>query len=116
MPPQNLSGECKLGIVSFISFNYPSKQRTCMKQISINCFAAFYLYYISLVFCYGGGLIDKVMSNSWDPMDCILPGSSVHGILQARILEWVAIYFSRGSSQPRNRTHVSCIADRLFTD
>ena len=36
-----------------------------------------------------------------DPMDCSLPGSSVHGILQARILEWVAISFSRGSSQPR---------------
>ena len=42
-----------------------------------------------------------------DPMDCSLPGSSVHGILQAKILEWVAIPFSRGSSQPRERTHVS---------
>ena len=37
-----------------------------------------------------------------DPMDCSPPGSSVHGILQARILEWVAIFFSRGSSPPRN--------------
>ena len=37
-----------------------------------------------------------------DPMDCSLPGSSVHGILQAKILEWVAIPFSRGSSQPRD--------------
>ena len=36
-----------------------------------------------------------------DPMDCSLPGSSVHGILQERVLEWVAISFSRGSSQPR---------------
>ena len=36
-----------------------------------------------------------------DPMDCSLPGSSVHGILRARVLEWVAISFSRGSSQPR---------------
>ena len=50
-----------------------------------------------------------------DPMDCSPPGSSVHGILQARILEWVAIPFSRGSSQPRNRTQVSCIAGRFFT-
>ena len=41
-----------------------------------------------------------------DPMDCSLPGSSVHGILQARIPEWVTITFSRGSSQPRNQTHV----------
>ena len=46
---------------------------------------------------------------------CSLPGSSVHGILQAGILEWVAISFSRGSSQPRNWTQVSCITGRLFT-
>ena len=46
----------------------------------------------------------------WDPIDWSPPGSSVHGILQARILEWVAISFSRGSSWPRNRTHVSYIA------
>ena len=50
-----------------------------------------------------------------DPMGCSLPGSSVHGILQARILEWVVIPFSRGSSQPRNQTWVSCIAGRCFT-
>jgi len=49
------------------------------------------------------------------PMDCSLPGSSVHGILQARILEWVAIPFFRRSSQPRDWTKVSCIACRLFT-
>ena len=44
-----------------------------------------------------------------DPMDCSLPGSSVHGISQARILEQVAISFSRGSSRPRDRTRFSCI-------
>ena len=49
------------------------------------------------------------------PMDCNSPGSSVHGILQARILEWVATVFSRGSSQPRDQTWVSCIAGRFFT-
>ena len=47
-------------------------------------------------------------------MDCSPPGSSVHGILQARILEWVAISFFRGSSQPRDRTWVSCTAGRCF--
>ena len=47
-------------------------------------------------------------------MDCSPPGSSVHGILQARILEWVAISFSRGSSRPRDRTQVSCIAGKCF--
>ena len=50
-----------------------------------------------------------------DPMDCSLPGSSVHGIFQARVLEWVAISFSRRSSQPRDRTQVSCVVGRRFT-
>ena len=50
-----------------------------------------------------------------DPMDCGLPRYSVHGILSARILEWVAIPFSRGSSRLRDRTWVSCIAGRFFT-
>ena len=45
-----------------------------------------------------------------DPMDCSLLGSSVHGILQNRILEWVAFPFSRASSQPRDQTQVSHIA------
>ena len=49
-----------------------------------------------------------------DPMDYSPPGSSVHGILQARILGWVAISFSRESSRPRDRTHVSCIAGGRF--
>ena len=48
-------------------------------------------------------------------MDCSLPGSSVHGISQARILEWVAISFSRGFYQPRDQTYVSCIAGGFFT-
>ena len=50
-----------------------------------------------------------------DPMDSSPAGSSVHGILQARIPEWVAIAFSRGTSQPRDRTWVSCISGRFFT-
>ena len=50
-----------------------------------------------------------------DPMDCNPSGSSVHGILQARILEWVAMPFSRGSSQFRDRTQVSSTAGRFFT-
>ena len=45
----------------------------------------------------------------WDTMDCSPPGSPVHGILQARILEWVAMPSSRGSSRPRDRTCISCI-------
>ena len=56
------------------------------------------------------------MSDSSQPHELYRPpGSSVHGILQTRILEWVAISFSRGSSQPRDWTGVACIAGRLFT-
>ena len=53
----------------------------------------------------------------YDPMDCSLPGFSVHGILQTRILEWVAMPSCRGSFWPRDRTHialVSCIAGSLY--
>ena len=55
----------------------------------------------------------SAVSDSWNPMDCSPPGSSVCGILQARILEWVAIPFSRGSSQARDWTRVSCPATGL---
>ena len=48
-----------------------------------------------------------------DPMDCSLPGSSVHGMLQAKTLEWVAMPSSRGSSQPRDGTHVSGTGRRV---
>ena len=77
--------------------------------------------YVYLIFKY------KWTKNEWvsevtqlcptlcDPMDCSLPGSSVHGIFQAIVLEWIAISFSRGSSQPRDRTQVSRIVDRRFT-
>ena len=68
-----------------------------------------------------GGILVKVLVsqaclNLCNPMDCRLPGSSVHGILQARILEWVAIPFGRGSSQPKDQTQVSCIAGRLLSE
>ena len=56
----------------------------------------------------------SVMANSFDSMDCSLPGSSVCGISQARILEWIAISFSRGSSQSRDQTHVPCIGRQVL--
>ena len=60
-------------------------------------------------------LVTKLSPPPFDPMVCSPPGFSVHGILQARRLEWVAMPFSRGSSQPRDQTFVSCIAGRFFT-
>ena len=60
-------------------------------------------------------LVAELCMTLYDPMDCSPPGFSVHGILQARILEWVAISFSRGSSQSRDRTQISCTVGRFFT-
>ena len=57
----------------------------------------------------------KLVFSLCDPMDCSQSGSSVHGSLQARILEWAAISFSRGSSQHRDQIQVSCIAGGFFT-
>ena len=66
------------------------------------------------IFMYLENVRFSVMSDC-DPRDCSPPGSSVHGILQARILKWAAIPFSRGPSQPNDRTWVSCTAGRFFT-
>ena len=60
-------------------------------------------------------LVNKSCLTLCDPTDCSLPGSSVHGISQTKLLEWVAISFSRGSSQSRDRTHISCLASGFFT-
>ena len=57
-------------------------------------------------------LVAQLCATLCDPMDCSPPGSPVHGILQARILDWVAISFSRGSCSPRDQTWVSRIAGR----
>ena len=59
-------------------------------------------------------LVAQLCPSLCDPMDCRLPGSSVHGIFQARVLEWVAISFSRRSSRPSNRTRASHIVGRHY--
>ena len=71
-----------------------------------------YLFYIAVFYIVV--LVTQSCLTPCDPMDCSLPGSSVHGILQARILEWVAMPSSRGSSWPRDLTWISCIAGRFF--
>ena len=60
-------------------------------------------------------LVTQSCLTLWDPVDYSPPGSSVHGISQARILGWVVIPLSRGSSQSRGQTQVSCLAGRFFT-
>ena len=79
-----------------------------------------YLTFLSLSFTvYKVGmkcvLITQSCPTLWDPMNCSQQGSSVHGILQARILKWVAVPSSRGSSWSGDWTWVSCIADGFFT-
>ena len=70
---------------------------------------AHYTYYSSHQVCVCAKSLQSCLTLS-DPMDCSQPGSSVHGILQARILEWVAMASSRGSSHSRDQTCVSYIS------
>ena len=75
---------------------------------------------LSLFFCRGVKLsvlclVAQSCLTFCDPIYCSPPGASVHGIFQARMLEWVAMPSSRGSSQPRDPTEVSCIAGGFFT-
>ena len=74
--------------------------------------------YLGLRLTYIYCVYAQLLSHVWlcDLGDCSPSDSSVHGISQARILEWVAISFSRGSSWPRDQTLVSCIASGFFTD
>ena len=85
------------------------------KNIQVKCWKSFAPAWLCWsLWCLGSTLCSVAQSCPalWDPIDCILPGSSVHGILQARIGEWIAIPSSRASSQPRDwiqASHISCI-------
>ena len=72
---------------------------------------AFSTFYLRLCCCC---LVTQSCLTLCKPMDYTPPGSSVHGISQERILEGVAIFFSRGSSWPRDQTHVSCIGRQIL--
>ena len=107
----------------FIEFQIcqnPSLAPRPSSKIAASCIL---LPYFSQPWFWISKLVNKMFMSVWvcvkllqacltlrDPMDCSPPGSSVHRILQARVLEWVAISSSRKSSQPRDRTHVSCIS------
>ena len=81
------------------------KQNLCRE---VGGFPGFLVLQIGMCVCVRVKSLQSCLTLS-DPMDSSPPGSSVHGILQARILEWVAMTSSRGSSQPRDRTLVSYI-------
>ena len=81
----------------------------------MNCFVLDTVLCVSshLIFCCC--LVAQSCRTLWDSMDGSPSGSSVRGISQARILEWVVLSFSRGSSQLRDQTCISCLADGFFT-
>ena len=104
-------GHCVfIALIFFVSSNY----KTCSRHL-INIWINEWYYCHDWI----SGIIEcevaQLGPTLCDPMDCSLPGSSVHGIFQRRILEWVATSFSRRSSWPRDWTWVSCIVGRRFT-
>ena len=90
-----------------------SNPRPCLSEIStrvgmvLEKIPTFYMELPSVLSC-------AVVSDSATPVDCSPPGSSVHGIFQTGILEWTAIFSSRGSSQLRDQTLVSYIVKRIL--
>ena len=99
-----------LFIFSVVSFKYAYEFLILMVRLSIYSFELILYMICACVFSH------SVMSNSLQPCgNCSPPGSSIHGILQVGILEWVDISFSRRSSRPRDWTQVSCIVGRCFT-
>ena len=98
-------------IITTISKNLPLKYSPDL-LLQVTALISIQAYHMLVCVC----LVAQLCLILHDPMDCNPPGSSVRGILQAIILELVAIPFSRGSSQPRDRIWVSCIVGRFFTD
>ena len=90
-----------------------------LKMRLLDLFTDYYIIFRNLtsilVSCQFDSVNWSVLSDSLRPHRLQPGGSCVHGILQARILQWVAIRFSRGSSWPRNKTQVFCIVGRFFT-
>ena len=89
--------------------------RECDSQVTNESYCTAQGTLLSALHCAGLRLVAQSCPTLCNPMDCTLLGSSVHGILQARILEKVAMPSSRGSSQTRDQSGLSCIAGRFFT-
>ena len=93
-----------------LQFHRVAKSRTRLSDFIYSLIPKYHKNFF-LIYAYISHQETNLLNNS---LDYSPPGSSVHGIFQARILEWVAIFLSRGSSQPRDRTQVSLIAGRRF--
>ena len=100
---------CKINLLLCVVVIHPLLSHLVFYWMNIQ---SIHLVYSRLTFIFQFFVYFKLCC--WNILDS-LPGSSIHGILQAGMLEWVAIPFSRGSSRPRDRTQVCCIAGRFFT-
>ena len=98
----------KISIIPILLFTWSERSLGQKQRLHVPCSCR-------LMNCFPGYrlmnccLVAKLCLTLWDPMDCSPLGSSCHGIFQARIKEWVAVFFSRRSSWPRNWTWVSCV-------
>ena len=110
------SSLCQASMTSCQTSKTPSYPANVSKELVLTNLSqdALYFSFISLI-THCCCSVAQLCLTVCDPMDYSLPRSSIHGILQARVLEWVAISFSRGSSRPRDWTWVSRIAGRRFT-
>ena len=113
--PQVLSSYSYQGLDQFLSPCLAGYSPLGHKQLDWSDLASKHACHLAQIKVKVKVLVAQLCLTLCDPRECSLPGSSVHGILQARILEWVAMPFSRGPSWPRDRTQVSCIAGRFFT-
>ena len=112
MHAHELTRWLEIGIFIFASFQPQIINPQFIRRQKCSLFKANSLtFLVNLKKKYAKSL--QLCLNLCNPMNCSLSGSSIHGILQARILEWVAMASSRGSSRPTDRTCISCIAGRL---
>ena len=114
-PPEKVEIQTWVWIMKHLSKNL-WRVAWSSESLSLHLLAQLWGYFLVFyTFCESEWVkFDQSCLTVCDPMDHSLPGSFVHGILKARILEWVAIPFSSGTSQPRDQTPVSCIAGRFF--
>ena len=116
-------GIYKLEVVSYSSKSFHSVNRNCKlikesKQIYSRSLLGSITTLILQLMSFSKAVVTKLCLTLTTPWTVAQPGSSLHGTSQARILEWITISFSRGSSPPRDQTHiscVSCIAGRFLT-
>ena len=116
LPGSSVHGNSQVRTLEWVAISFSRWSSWSRDQTHISCIAGgFFSDWATREILSVDVLVTQSCPSLCDPMDCSPPGFSVHGILQVSILEWIAIPFSRGSSQPRDRTLVSCIPGRFFT-